>query len=422
MDRRHGKTGALFHPETLALGYGYDPFLSEGSLKPPAFLTSTFQFKSAEAGARFFEIAYGLSEQRASETPGLIYSRLNNPNLEIFERRLAAWDGGEKAAVFSSGMAATSTLCLSLLRPGDAVIASAPLYGGTHYLLEHVLPEFGIQSRQVQAGNDTPQLMREAARELGENRVRLLMVETPANPSNTLVDVAAVAGVARSLPGVDERPCLCAVDNTFLGPVFQQPATLGADLVVYSATKFIGGHSDLIAGVVTGKAELVERLRLLRTILGTVATPFSGWLLLRSLETLGIRMRQQSENAQRIARLLDDHPKISRVLYPGLLKPGDPQFEIYQRQCSGPGSLIAFEVEGGLDAAKRVLDRFEVARLAVSLGGTESLVEHPMTMTHADVPPESLESMGVSAGLIRMSVGVEHVRDLELDIEAALDV
>ncbi len=421
MDRKHGKTGIEFHPETLALGYGYDPFLSEGSLKPPAFLTSTFQFRSAREGARYFELAYGLKQPAATEVPGLIYSRLNNPNLEIFEQRLSAWDQTERAAVFSSGMAAISTLCLGLLRPGDAVINTAPIYGGTHYLLEHVLPEFGVISRQVPAGDDTPEAMKRAIADVGADKVRLLLVETPANPSNTLVDIRAVSDLAHGLPGVSGRPALCAVDNTFLGPVFQKPAAHGADLVIYSATKFIAGHSDLVAGVLTGRAECVEPLRMLRTILGTVAAPFSGWLLLRSLETLAVRMRAQASSAEKLAAVLLDHPAVTKVCYPELLEPGSKQRAIFEQQCEGPGSLIAFEVSGGQAAAQRVLDGFEVVRLAVSLGGTESLVEHPMSMTHADVPRDRLDAYGVSEGMIRMSVGVEHVDDLTADLLSALD-
>jgi methionine-gamma-lyase len=214
---------------------------------------------------------------------------------------------------------------------------------------------------------------------------------------------------------------LTIVDNTLLGPVFQRPAKFGADLVLYSATKFIGGHSDLIAGVVTGGKALLDQLKVYRTILGTMTNPFTGWLLLRSLETVSIRMRRQAKTARRIAKLLTEHPKVQRVYYPGLLEEGSAQHAIYERQCTGPGSLIAFEVHGGQPAAFRVLNNFEVFRLAVSLGGTESLVEHPMTMTHADVPPEQLELHGVSAGLIRMSVGIEHSSDLERDLECALE-
>jgi methionine-gamma-lyase len=421
MDRRHSKGGKDFDPETLALGYGYNPFLSEGAVKPPVFLTSTFQFKNAEAGKRYFEVAYGLSEQRPSEAPGLIYSRLNNPNLEIFERRLAAWDGTESGAVFASGMAATSTTLLSLLKPGDVILSTAPIYGGTHYLFEHILPKFGIVTRSVQAGSDTPALMRQAAAEVGPERVKVLFVETPANPSNELVDIRATADVAQDLAASHGSRVLTIVDNTLLGPVFLCPAKHGADLVLYSATKFIGGHSDLIAGVVTGPRTLLDQLKIYRTILGTMTNPFTGWLLLRSLETVSIRMRRQAKSARRIARWLKAHPKVTRVYYPGLLQPGDRQHEIYERQCTGPGSLIAFEVEGGEAAAFRALNRFEVFRLAVSLGGTESLVEHPMSMTHADVPPEQLEKYGVNSGLIRMSVGLEHIADLERDLECALD-
>ncbi|HEX2730115.1 MAG TPA: cystathionine gamma-synthase family protein [Polyangiaceae bacterium] len=421
MRRRHSKGGKEFDPETLALGYGYDPFLSEGAVKPPVFLTSTFQFKNAEAGKSYFEIAYGLRAQRNSEAPGLIYSRLNNPNLEIFENRLAAWDGTESGAVFASGMAATSTTFLSLLEPGDVILSTAPVYGGTHYLFEHILPKFGIKTRQVQAGSTTAELMRAAAQEAGPERVKALFLETPANPSNELVDIAACVRVAEELRQAHGRRVLTIVDNTLLGPVFQRPAKFGADLVLYSATKFIGGHSDLIAGVVTGGKALLDQLKVYRTILGTMTNPFTGWLLLRSLETVSIRMRRQAKTARRIAKLLTEHPKVQRVYYPGLLEEGSAQHAIYERQCTGPGSLIAFEVHGGQPAAFRVLNNFEVFRLAVSLGGTESLVEHPMTMTHADVPPEQLELHGVSAGLIRMSVGIEHSSDLERDLECALE-
>jgi methionine-gamma-lyase len=421
MDRYHKKGKKEFNPETLALGLGYDPFLSEGAVKPPVFLTSTFQFHSAAEGKRFFEIAYGLREKRHSEAPGLIYSRLNNPNLQIFEERIAAWDRTEKGAVFASGMAAISTTMLALLSPGDHVLSSSPVYGGTHFLFDRVLPRLGIGVTQVPAGNDTAARMRAAADAIGPDKVRLVFLETPANPSNALVDIEAVAAFARSLSDASGSRVVVAVDNTFLGPVFQRPALHGADLVIYSATKFIGGHSDLIAGVVTGPGVLVDELVMMRTILGTMATPFSGWLLLRSLETLSIRMRRQAKNAAKLADLLESHPAVRRVHYPGLIRQGTPEHEIYKRQCTGPGSLIAFEVDGDEAAAARVLDSFEVARLAVSLGGTETLVEHPATMTHADVPPEQLAAMGVTPSLIRMSVGLEHLSDLRRDLKYALD-
>lgn len=423
MKRTHSRHGKEFNPETLALGFGYEPTLSEGAVKPPVFLTSTFQFRSAAEGKRFFEVAYGLKDRASQEVPGLIYSRLNNPNLEIFEQRLSAWDRTEKGAVFSSGMAAISTTLLALLEPGDHIVSSAPIYGGTHYLFEHVLPRFGITVTQVPAGTDTPGLMREAASAAGTGKVRLLFIETPSNPSNSLVDIAAVSALARELEEQreDDRAVLVAVDNTFLGPVFQRPAQFGADLILYSATKFIGGHSDLVAGVVTGSTELIDQVLELRTILGTMATPFSGWLLLRSLETLSVRMRRQAKSARLLARMLDEHPRVRRVMYPGLLADDDPQREVFGRQCTGPGSLIAFEIDGGEKEAFGVLDRFEVIRLAVSLGGTESLVEHPMSMTHADVSPEDLERYGVGPGVIRLSVGLEHLSDLKRDLRHALE-
>lgn len=416
------KQGHEFNPETLALGLGYDPKLSEGSVKPPVFLTSTFQFNSAEEGKRFFEIAYGLKEIKKGEDPGLIYSRINNPNLQIFEERIAAWDKNEKGAVFSSGMSAISTLCLAMLGPGDVVLSTCPVYGGTHYLFEHILPKYGIKVYQVQGGSDSAELLATKANEIGTEKVRMIYVETPANPSNTLIDLKAVVELAKSLSKEHNKKVVTAVDNTFLGPVFQRPALLGVDLVVYSATKFIGGHSDLVAGIVTGPSDLMKRVNEYRTILGTMSNPFTGWMLLRSLETLSIRMRRQAKNAKILAEMLQAHPKVKRVFYPGLLGEDSRQQAIYDKQCTGAGSLIGFEVDGGEEAAFKVLNAFELCRLAVSLGGTESLVEHPVSMTHSDICPEILKAMDVGPGFIRMSVGIEHKSDLLRDLEGALSV
>ncbi len=421
MKRNHSSGGPDYRPETLALGYGYDPFLSEGAIKPPVFLTSTFQFRSAADGKRFFELAYGLGEPKGDENPGLIYSRLNNPNLQIFEERMAAFDQTEAAAVFASGMAAIASTVLALTRPGDVIVSSAPVYGGTHYLFKNILPRYGIEVRFVPAGDDAPAAMARVADECGPERVRMLFLETPANPSITLTDIQAVARLARRLSTDRERPVVTAVDNTFLGPVFQRPASSGADLVIYSATKFIGGHSDLIAGVVSGGQALMNEILEIRAILGTMANPFTGWMLLRSLETLSVRMHRQAKSALKLAQMLARHSKVRRVMHPSLLEPGSNQHDILERQCSGPGALISFEVDGGEQAAFKVLDSFEICSLAVSLGGTETLVEHPMTMTHADVPPDELELLGVSPGLIRISVGLEHLTDLKRDIRQALE-
>ncbi len=420
MERTHRATGHPYHPETLALGLGYEPARSEGAVKPPIFLTSTFQFHNAEEGRAFFELAYGLRSRRPGEVTGLIYSRINNPNLQIFEERIAAWDKTEKAAAFSSGMSAISTSMFALLRPGDHVIATAPVYGGTHFLLDHILPPWGVTTAQVMGGCGAPERMREDAA-AHPGRVALLFVETPANPTNILTDLRKVVGLAEELGETTGRRPIVAVDNTFLGPVFQRPTDLGVDLILYSATKFLGGHSDLVAGVASGRAAVMDPILLHRTILGTMANPFTGWLLLRSLETVSVRMRRQAKSAMKLAELLQHHPRISKVWYPGLLQEGDPQREIHDQQASGPGSLISFEVKGGRAAAYQVLDRFEVCRLAVSLGGTETLVEHPATMTHADVPPQRLAELGVSEGMIRMSVGLEHLTDLKRDLLWALD-
>ncbi|MDH3628022.1 MAG: PLP-dependent transferase [Acidobacteriota bacterium] len=418
MKRTHSDGDREFNPETLALGYGYDPELSQQAVKPPVFLTSTFQFASAAEGKRFFELAYGLREADAGEERGLIYSRLNNPNLQIFEERMAVWDRTEMGATFATGMAAISTTLLALVKPGDVVLSTTPVYGGTHYLFEHVLRSFGVTVHFVPAGDGVAQSMRDVAKEVGPEKVRVLFLETPANPNMEHSDIAAVAGLAKEL----NNDVVTVVDNTLLGPVFQRPADLGADIVIYSATKFLGGHSDLVAGVATGPERLMRPILDLRTILGTITTPFNGWLLLRSLETVSVRMRRQAKSAGVLARLLAEHPRVTRVLHPSLLEQGSPQQTLFQRQCTGQGSLLAFEVDGGEEAAFAVLDRFEVFRLAVSLGGTESLVEHPMSMTHADMDPEQLERLGVSAGLIRVSVGIEHLSDLKRDLLFALKV
>lgn len=421
MKRTHSDGNKEFNPETLALGFGYDPELSQQSVKPPIFLTSTFQFSSAAEGKHFFELAYGLVEEEEGENRGLIYSRLNNPNLQMFEERMAAWDKTEMGATFATGMAAISTSLLALVKPGDVVLSTSPVYGGTHYLFQHILPTFGVTARFVPAGEGEVEALRAAAAELGPEKVRVLFIETPANPNIVHSDIAAIAAVGRELSAAHDGPdVVTIVDNTVLGPVFQRPALLGADIVLYSATKFLGGHSDLVAGVATGPAALMRGIRDLRTILGTVTTPFNGWLLLRSLETVSVRMRRQAKSTKVLARLLADHPRVTRVLHPSLLEPDSSQGELFARQCTGHGSLLSFEIEGGEVAAFEVLDRFEVFRLAVSLGGTESLVEHPMSMTHADVPPADLEALGVTSGMIRVSVGLEHLSDLKRDLRHAL--
>lgn len=414
--------GRRLTPETLMMGYGYDPRLSEGAVKCPIFQTSTFVFRTAEEGKSYFALAYGLRAQEPQEEPGLIYSRINNPDLQILEDRLTLWDEAEEGLAFSSGMAAISTTLLAHLKPGDVVVHSEPLYGGTEYLLETTLPRLGIAHVPFGApihGRTLERAMEEA-RALGT--IRVIFIETPANPTNRLFDIAACAAVARHEAGrMSTPPPLVIVDNTFLGPLWQHPLSCGADLILYSLTKYVGGHSDLVAGACLGPEALVAPVRTLRTILGTICDPHTGWLLMRSMETLKLRMTSGMKNARYVAEFLADHPKVKRVNYLGFLPAGDPQHAIYQKQCRAPGSTFSFDVHGGEAEAFRLLNSLQLVRLAVSLGGTESLMQHPATMTHADVPADRLAEMGVTPSMLRLSVGIEHPEDIIADLAQALD-
>lgn len=406
-------------PETLMVSYGYKPELSEGAIKCPIFQTSTFVFKSAEEGKAFFELAYGLRKRRPQEEMGLIYSRLNNPDLEILEDRLTLWDDAEACAVFSSGMSAITTTLLSFLRPGDIVLHSEPVYGGTDFLLKHILPQFGVRPVGFLAHGGRAALDRAIQDHGVQDRLAMIYIETPANPTNALVDIARCAELAR-LRSRPDRRVLVAVDNTFLGPLWQHPLAHGADLVLYSATKYIGGHSDVIAGVCLGAAELIAQVKTFRTIMGTMAGAHTGWLLMRSLETLKVRMEAQAAGAQIVADYLASHPVVARVRYLGHLDETDPEYEVFRRQCLSPGAMISFDLVGGEREAFRFLNALKHIRLAVSLGGTESLAEHPATMTHSDVDPEERIEMGIGEQMVRLSIGVEHPEDLIADLDQAL--
>lgn len=411
--------GKPVRPESLMMSYGYRPEWSEGALKCPIFQTSTFVFKTAEDGKAFFELAYGLREKGPSEVLGLIYSRLNNPDLEILEDRLTLWDEAEACAVFVSGMAAITTTLMAVLQPGDAVLHSSPLYGGTDYLLKHVLPRWGVAPVGFPAGAPPDEIEGRLSDARVTGRLAAILIETPANPTNALADIAGCAELARRYSR-DDRRVLTLVDNTFLGPLWQHPLRHGADIVLYSATKYIGGHSDVIAGAALGSEELIDRVRTLRTFFGTMADPWTGWLLLRSLETLKLRMTSQMKNARYIADFLADHPKVERVYYLGHLQEDDPQHAIYEKQCLAPGAMVSFDLVGGEREAFRFLNDLKLIKLAVSLGGTESLAEHPFSMTHADVSPEEKRAVGVTDRMIRLSVGIEHPEDTIADLERAL--
>jgi len=410
-----------FSPESLMMSYGYKPSLSEGAIKCPIFQTSTFVFKTAQEGKDFFEVAYGIREQRPDEELGLIYSRLNNPDLEILENRLTLWDKAEDAAVFESGMSAISTTLLEFLQPGDLLLYTMPVYGGTDHFITKILPKYGIECLGITPFDTKEEIDAMLdAHPKGDN-LAFIYLETPANPTNALVDIAMFKEIANERQS-EEKPVYIAVDNTYMGPLWSHPLDHGADLVIYSATKYIGGHSDVIAGACLGSKELMARVKGFRTFLGCMAGPWTGWLLMRSLETLKVRMDKQAENAAQIVEFLNKHPKIEKVYYLGNLKPEDGrQYDIFKRQYESNGAMIAFDVKGGEKEAFKFLDSMKLVKLAVSLGGTESLAEHPATMTHADIAPEMQEKMSISEKMVRLSVGVENPKDLIWDIEQALE-
>jgi methionine-gamma-lyase len=413
-------------PETQMMGYGYDPTLSEGALKPPIFLTSTFVFRSAQEGKDFFDFTSGRREPPAGQSSGLVYSRFNNPNLEVLEDRLALWEGGEAAAVFSSGMAAISTTLWACVRPGDVVLMSQPLYGGTETLIEKTLPNYGVRAIGCADCCDPVAVSEAAERALAlagkqGGRVSLVLLETPANPTNSLVDVALMRGVSERI-GTRQaggRPPV-AVDNTFLGPVFQRPLEHGADLALYSLTKYVGGHSDLVAGGVIGSRAMMTPVRSLRGALGTQLDANTAWMIMRSMETLSLRMHRSAENAAQVAQFLRAHPKVASVNYLGFLRDGDPGAAVFRRQCGSPGSTFGFSVRGGEPEAFRLLDALQVIKLAVSLGGTETLMSHPASTTHSGVPKATRDRLGVTDAVIRISVGIENAADLIADLKQAL--
>lgn len=408
------------------MGYGYSPHLSEGALKPPLFQTSTFVFGTAQEGKASFELAYGLREKARDEETHLIYSRINNPNLEVLEDRLAVWDGAEKALAFASGMAAISTTLMTFLRPGDTFVFSEPVYGGTEFLIHTLLPQYGINGVgfMAEAGEAG---FREAAKQAAAQaaksggKVGAIYVETPANPTNGLVDIVVAREISEGMKTAAGRPPVI-VDNTFLGPLWQKPLKHGADICITSLTKYVGGHSDLIAGAASGAVAWVSQVAVFRTIFGTMTDPHTAWLLLRSLETLKLRMDAAELGARKVAAYLSKHPRVKSVWYLGFLPKDHPDRPLFERQCETAGSTFAFEIDGGEKEAFAFLDKLQVIKLAVSLGGTETLASHPAAMTHSDVPKQSRERLGITDSLVRLSIGVENPDDLIADIEQALQV
>ena len=408
-----------FHPESKMMSHGYNPAWSEGAIKCPIFQTSTFVFNKAEEGKAFFELAYGKREPNPGEVSGLIYSRLNNPDLQILEERLCLWDKAEQCAVFESGMSAITTVLMEFLKPGDLLLYSRPVYGGTDHFIHEVLPQFHVDIVEFYAGQTAEEIIQNIEETGKAANLKLIYCETPANPTNALIDFEVCNEVKKHY-STDEKPVHIAVDNTYMGPLWQHPLEHGADLVMYSATKYIGGHSDIIAGAVLGSNELMIRIKTLRTFFGNMAGPWTGWLLMRSLETLKVRMEAQQANAEKVAAFLANHKSIEKVYYLGHLDKESNDYRIFKKQCSGAGAMLAFDVKGGEKEAFTVLNNLKLIKLAVSLGSTESLVQHPKSMTHAGVPEQDLLRLGVTDKMIRLSVGVENYEDIIWDLEQAL--
>ena len=409
------ETEKSLHPETQMMSLGYDPFLSEGAVKPPVFLTSTFAFKRAEDGAAFFTAL----REKDNNQSGLIYSRFNHPNLQIAEDRIAFYEHGESAAVFSSGMSAIATSIIALVKSGDVILRSQPLYGGTETLITNTLTSLGIQTTSFSNGLSLDSLRAgaNAAQALGP--VRMIFLETPSNPINTLIDFSLVKQVASEIEAQQGHRPVIVCDNTLLGPIYQHPLDYGVDLVLYSLTKYVGGHSDLVAGAAIGEKGIIDVIRAARSAFGTQLDPHSCWMIGRSLETVSLRMARACENAHQLATYLAKHPKVKKLHHPEFITEPDYQ-RVYQRQCHGAGSTFSFELVGDRTASFAFLNKLRVFKLAVSLGGTESLVCHPRSTTHSAVPEDLLDELEISDSLVRTSIGIEHPDDLIADLDQAL--
>ena len=389
----HKKTG----PNSKAIHAGLNPADHKGAVSVPIYQTSTFAFPSAEEGAARF----------AGTSSGPIYTRLGNPTIQALEQCVAALENGCGAVATATGMAAVSTVLVALVRSGDHIVGAHPLYGPSRALVDKYLTRFGVTATWV-AGADT-----KAVAAAIQPNTRLIYVETPANPTVDLVDLAAVASIAHKA-GIP-----LVVDNTFAGPYLQRPIEFGADVVLHSATKSLNGHADVVAGViVTKEPGMLNEIRDAAKTFGTTMDPHQAWLVLRGIRTLGMRVDRAQENAMKLAAWLETHEDVAWVRFPGLKS--HPQYDLAQKQMSGPGAVIAFELRGGLEAGRELMNNVQLITLAVSLGGVESLIEHPASMTHKGVSPEEQRNQGITPGLVRFAVGCEDYEDLRRDLEEAL--
>ena len=403
----------VVRPRTAVLTRGFDPSLSFGSARPAVFRSSTYVFASPEAAEHAFAIITGKVQPAEGERADLIYARFSHPNSEILEDQIVPLESGAKhAAVFNSGMAAIMTACFTFARPSSTLVYTTPLYGGTTGLIHSFLEPFGVRGIPVPGGNRAA--MEKAIR--SAPNCCIVLMETPANPTMIMTDIEHAAEEAKRHP---DKPVVM-VDNTFLGPSFQHPLRLGADIVLYSGTKYLSGFSDMLAGVaITKSSEMIQKIRSRRNMFGNILPPDECWMLDSRLPTVQLRMNRQSKNAQRLAEGLQGHKHLSAVYYPTLFT--DPeQKRIFEKQCEFPGGLFSIEFKGGKPAAFEFLRNLRIARNAVSLGGVETLVCHPKSTTHSGMSKEELAESGVTDGLVRVSVGIEDWRDLLADFEQAL--
>ncbi len=384
--------------ETLTVHAGQKPDPQFGTLATPIYQTSTFVFQNVEQGARRF----------AGEEAGYIYTRLGNPTQTVLEEKMAALEGGEAALAFGSGMAAVSAVLMNLVKGGEHVVHCDAIYGCTYSFLYEIISQFGVTSTSV----DTSDL--EAVKNAIQPNTKVIYLESPANPTMKLCDIKAICEIAR------EKNIKVVVDNTFMSPYLQKPLELGADVVIHSATKYIGGHGDVIAGIAVGSKELMDNIRMttLKDI-GGIIGPFDAWLLVRGLKTLAVRMDRHCENTMKVAKFLESHPEVERVWYPGL--ESFPQHELAKKQMSGFGGLIAFELKGGYDAGVKMMNSVKMCHLAVSLGDVDTLIQHPASMTHSVVPEEKRLLAKITPGLVRLSVGIEAVEDIIEDLKQAME-
>ncbi|GAC19340.1 cystathionine gamma-synthase family protein [Paraglaciecola arctica] len=406
-------------PETMMMSYGYNPQLSEGSVKPPVFLTSTFAYQTPEEGEESFHIMAGRKPAPQGSLGGLIYSRFNHPNVEIVEDRLSLFEGSECSVVCSSGMGAISAILLAYLRPGDVIVQSAPLYGGTETLIRKFLPQFNIETGEFHDGLDEDDMLTSLRNAGKKGRVAMVFNESPANPTNSLVDFEALNRVLDTIKTETGHRPISVCDNTLMGPIFQQVVPQGIDMAMYSLTKYVGGHSDLVAGAVCGSLDMLRAVRATRGTLGLNLDPHTSWMISRSLETLSIRMQRAADSGHKVAQWIADNAYINaKILHPDFIKNTVYQ-AVYKRQCSGPSSTFSFVLDISKSDAFRLINNLSIFKSAVSLGGSESLVCHPASTTHSGVSAELRDKFGVTDGLIRLSIGLEHPDDLIADLDNA---